>query len=148
MDYSYKPPKRSHTKRVNQVDLHLEGVNNDRRDDDDGPQSGGGQTPSLAISSHMLNTVYLQNKFPANQPVFLLKNQNIPEEWIPSKTFDKLMVPCLFLKQKIEILEILAGCETENKFKIYACDFDGENLGQALFEAREKSNICSRWCLT
>lgn len=36
----------------------------------------------------------------------------------------------------------------ENKYKVYACDFEGNQVGASLFEAREVSNICSRWCLS
>ncbi len=35
----------------------------------------------------------------------------------------------IMIKQKIELLEALSGCETENTYKIYLCNEKGEKKG-------------------
>lgn len=41
-------------------------------------------------------------------------------------------------------MEILTGCETENKYIIFGCDIDGEKHRIKLFRAKEKSSWFSR----
>jgi hypothetical protein len=53
----------------------------------------------------------------------------------------------VFIKQKIELLEVITGCETQNKYEIFAADSDGDKKGKALFKAKEKSGWCERNCL-
>lgn len=72
---------------------------------------------------------------------------NVVEALIPKTGYEKLMVPGIFVKQKMEWLEIFSGCETENKYKVYACDVAGNKEGQALFKCREKSSCFQRQCL-
>lgn len=47
----------------------------------------------------------------------------------------------LFIKQKIELLEVLTGFETENRYEVY----DGTK-SQHLFKAKEVSDCCARIC--
>ena len=72
----------------------------------------GGQ--SLNISQNMLNTVYINKKFPASKEVFCLKGEALAPEHVPKTAYEKLMTPGLFIKQKVEVFEILAGIQ---KFK-------------------------------
>ena len=63
--------------------------------------------------------------------------------------YQKLMsVKGVNIKQKIELLEALTGCETENKYIVYAADDSGEKLKQTLFKAKEKSSCLARICLS
>lgn len=55
-----------------------------------------------------------------------------------------MQIPGLFVKQKIELLEIMTGYETENKYNVYALDPDTGEKGQKLFKARERSECCER----
>lgn len=109
------------------------------------PELGGN---ILNLSGDMINTVYLNKKYPATKEVVCLKEGALPGEFVPKTAFEKLMIPGIFIKQKIEIFEIIAGCEMENKYKIYSCDYEGNKIGASLFEAREKSNVMARFCLT
>jgi len=102
----------------------------------------------LNLSGDMLNTVYLNKKYPVCREVVCLKEGALPGENVPKTAYEKLMVPGIFIKQKVEIFEVLAGCEMENKYKLYTCDYEGNQVGASLFEAREKSNVCARWCLS
>lgn len=54
----------------------------------------------------------------------------------------------VYIKQKFELLEAITGCETENKYVVYAADKEGEKIKKApIFKAKEKSGILSRLCL-
>jgi hypothetical protein len=49
-----------------------------------------------------------------------------------------------FIKQKMELLEIITGCETKNRYKVYVRYPDGSNC--YLFKAKEDSDCCERLC--
>ena len=109
------------------------------------PELGGN---ILNLSGDMINTVYLNKKYPNSNEVVCLKEGALPGDFVPKTAYEKLMIPGIFIKQKVEIFEVLAGCEMENKYKIYSCDYEGNQVGASLFEAREKSNMCARFCLS
>ena len=126
--------------------------NNPNQGSPDG-KSPNGLSPELGgnvlnLSGDMVNTVYLNKKYPISKEVVCLKEGALPGDFVPKTAYEKLMVPGIFIKQKVEIFEVLTGCEMENKYKIYSCDYEGNQVGASLFEAREKSNICARWCLS
>jgi hypothetical protein len=50
------------------------------------------------------------------------------------------------IKQKIELLEILTGCETANRYHVYIKTTNGEMT--YLFKCKEESGCCERQCLT
>jgi len=52
----------------------------------------------------------------------------------------------IFIKQKIEPLEIITCCETENKFYIYSLTKQGDKKGKKIFKCKEKSSFCVRCC--
>jgi len=49
-------------------------------------------------------------------------------------------VDALYVKQKVEMLEALCGCETKNKYKIK------NTQGQVIFTAKEDTDCCTRNC--
>lgn len=51
-----------------------------------------------------------------------------------------------FIKQKVELLEVLTGCETKNRYSVYLRYDNGVNA--LLFKCKEESTWCSRNCLT
>lgn len=53
----------------------------------------------------------------------------------------------IFIKQKFDFLEVLSGCERENKYHIYPLQTDGDKKGRHIFKAREKSSWCARNCM-
>ena len=67
--------------------------------------------------------------------------------FIPQSGLQKLMVPGIFVKQKFELLEVLTGCETQNKYTVFACDVAGNREGLPLFKCKERSGWCNRNCL-
>ena len=51
----------------------------------------------------------------------------------------------VFIKQKFELLEAVTGCETENKYHIFASDKDGDIKKKLiLFKCKEKSGFFER----
>lgn len=77
-------------------------------------------------------------------PPSIAMGQPILEMYLPKSGFEKLMVPGLFVKQKLEWLEILTGCETENEYTVYATDVAGNKEGVPLFKCKEKSGCLNR----
>ncbi len=54
----------------------------------------------------------------------------------------------IFIKQKMEMLEVITGCETENKYNVYSMNKKGTGKkGHPLFKCKEKSDLCARMCL-
>lgn len=52
-----------------------------------------------------------------------------------------LQVDHLLIKQKVELMEALLGCEGRNKYKIY------NGAGQEIYKAEEENDCCTRNCL-
>jgi len=46
----------------------------------------------------------------------------------------------LLVKQKVEMLELISGLETNNKYEVK------NSMGQDVYKAKEKSNFCARQC--
>jgi hypothetical protein len=42
----------------------------------------------------------------------------------------------------------MTGCETENKYYVYAANNTGEKIGKKFFKCKEKSSFCARTCLS
>ena len=49
-----------------------------------------------------------------------------------------------FIKQKVELFEVITGCETKNRYNIFIRNYDGSFL--YLFKVKENSNFCVRFC--
>ena len=54
----------------------------------------------------------------------------------------------IIIKQKVELIEALTGCETENKYHVYSYDPSLGRKGAQIFKCKEKSDFCSRICLS
>lgn len=52
----------------------------------------------------------------------------------------------IFVKQKLDLLELMTGCDMPNKYEVYAMK-DGQKTGRSQFLYTEKSGCCSRMCL-
>ncbi len=50
-----------------------------------------------------------------------------------------------YVKQKMELLEIITGCETKNRYQVFLKYPDGTYV--YIFKAKENSGWCSRNCL-
>lgn len=101
-----------------------------------------GQRPDISYGNMM--PMGLGN-IPMQQPMMMVGQQyNLPQATPIKKGYEKLMVPGLYVKQKLEMMEIFTGCETENKYHVYACDVDGQKAGQYIFKCTEKSECLQR----
>lgn len=95
------------------------------------------------------NPMNISNKpFIQGKPV-MKKGQNMVVMPIAKRGgLEKLRdLPRIFVKQKFEMLEMLTGCETENRYKVYAADENMEKVGESIFKCKEKSNFFARNCL-
>jgi len=65
------------------------------------------------------------------------------------KGFDRLVDrDGIFIKQKMELAEMMTGCEGENTYLVYPVSKDGDKKGKKLFKCKEKSGFCARQCLS
>ena len=56
-----------------------------------------------------------------------------------------MQLPGVIIKQKFELLEAFTGCETENKYEVFASDKDGDKQKKmTLFKCKEKSDCLMR----
>lgn len=55
---------------------------------------------------------------------------------------DIMAVKGIFVKQKIELLEVITSYETQNKYKVY--EFNDGAKGRQMFKAKEDSECCER----
>lgn len=55
-------------------------------------------------------------------------------------------MPSIYIKQKLELWEMLTGCEMQNQYKIYPGDANGQKGGNPVFKAKEKSSCFQRMC--
>jgi len=88
---------------------------------------------------------------PYGQPGF--PQPGYPQQGSPDKKrgkgFDRLDGrDGIFIKQKMELTEVMTGCEGENTYYVYPLSKDGEKKGKKLFKCKEKSGCCARQCLS
>ena len=109
-----------------------------------------------------LNTMYQQPiinpKNPVEPQAYYLDNPNraltgpaiMPAPVVlPRSGFDILNEQSdVMIKQKMEWLEVVSGCETENRYHVYGFDPLTQQKKAKLFKCREKSDWCSRQCLS
>lgn len=78
-----------------------------------------------------------------------IKEQSISNIFDPRISgLEKLnILSSIFVKQKFEMLEMLAGCDTENRYKVYAANNGLERVGKPIFKCKERSGFLSRNCL-
>lgn len=62
-------------------------------------------------------------------------NRGIPQGLEYLATLDTVLV-----KQDLELLEAVLGCETKNKYKLMS------NTGELMFKAKEDTSFCNRYC--
>jgi len=102
-----------------------------------GQQMGYPMDPEIAKNYAMIPTPPFQQ----GQPI-----QVAP---VRKTGFQKLEeLPGVFIKQKLEMLEIVSGCETENKYHVFAMDKNGNKKGRKIFKCKERSSCCARQCLS
>jgi len=73
------------------------------------------------------------------QPQYAQDPQYLPPGCPPGLQY-LTSVDQLLVKQKVEVLEIVTGIETQNKYEVF------NSLGQLVYKAKEDSNFCSRQC--
>lgn len=75
-----------------------------------------------------------------------------PPHQQPPKTqkgFDRLADrDGLFIKQKIDILEAMTGCEQGNTYHVFPMSKDGNKKGKKIFKCKEKSSCFAKQCMS
>ena len=52
------------------------------------------------------------------------------------------------VKQKIDMLEVMTGCDTKNKYYVHEQTNEGKPKKKALFKCKEESSCCARNCMS
>lgn len=68
----------------------------------------------------------------------------MPMEFCPDPLQILAQASTAIVKQQIELLEILSGCETANRYHVYVKLQNGQMV--YLFKCKEKSGWCVRNC--
>ena len=50
----------------------------------------------------------------------------------------------VFIKQKLNLVKLLTGCQTPNRYLVYEQDHRGQSVGNPIFACKEDSNCCLR----
>jgi Scramblase len=67
------------------------------------------------------------------------------QEAIKKTGYQKLMEnKGVYVKQKLDMLEVMTGCERNNRYDIYGLKESGKKKGKKLFKAKEKTPFCQR----
>ena len=109
------------------------------------------QQPNMIYQQPMINPNNPQQAYnlarqqiAATGPVVM----QVPEV-LPQKGFDLLnQQSAIIIKQKVELLEAMTGCETENRYHVYGYDPATQQKKAQIFKCKEKSDCCSRQCLS
>jgi len=65
------------------------------------------------------------------------------------KGFDRLEArDGIFIKQKMDLAELMTGCEMANTYYVYPLSKDGDKKGKKLFKCTEKSGCCAKQCMS
>jgi len=95
---------------------------------------------------------YPQGGYPPQQGGY--PPQGYPQQMAPvapkgKKGFDRLVDrDGIFIKQKLDILEAMTGCEQGNTYLVYPLGKDGDKKGKKLFKCKEKSSCFAKQCMT
>lgn len=104
-------------------------------------QGGYPPPPQYGNPPQMNNPAIMQPQ-PMGMPMQQMQQQ---QQYMPSNVppgLDYLVhVDQLIVKQKVEWLEAICGCETKNKYKVL------NSMGQQIYKASEDNNCCTRNCL-
>ena len=102
------------------------------------PQPGYGQPPPEAYGQPMMAPPPQQaygGQPPPQEMQMQMRPDNCPPGLEHLCSLDQILV-----KQKVELLEALLGCDTKNKYKIK------NSMGQDIYKAKEETNCCVRTC--
>jgi len=64
------------------------------------------------------------------------------------KGWDRLDRDGIFIKQKMDLLEMMTGCEQGNTYYVYPLGKDGDKKGKKLYKAKEKSSCFAKQCMS
>lgn len=108
-------------------------------------------------NQNMYNPNFMMQGFPTAQPImfptydFILQNDMYRDGMFNAFYLTDYLLALrnaksAFIKQKVELLEMLTGCETKNRYSVYLRFENGVNA--LLFKCKEESSWFSRNCLS
>ena len=53
----------------------------------------------------------------------------------------------IFVGQKVDLLEVLSGCETANRYNVYEMNQQGQKVGHPMIKCKEESSYLAKQCL-
>jgi len=99
-----------------------------------------GQSLAVAGPSGTMNVIIPEGLSPGDS--FTIQVPAVPVIQAAAITDDIMAVKGIFVKQKIELLEVITGFETKNKYKVY--EYNDGAKGREMFKAKEESECCER----
>lgn len=81
------------------------------------------------------------------QPQFVQIIQQAPPKG--KKGYERLEArDGVFIKQKMDLAEVVTGCEVGNTYFVFPLSKDGDKKGHKLFKCKEKSGFCAKQCMS
>jgi len=88
--------------------------------------------------------VYAQHPYPGTHPGQVLVAPQIKKKgWERIQDRDGI-----FVKQKVDLLEAMTGCEQGNTYYVYPLGKDGDKKGRKFYKAKEKSSCFAKQCMS
>jgi hypothetical protein len=78
-----------------------------------------------------------------------LPGQAPAEKTKPKKGWERIQDrDGIFIKQKMDLLEMMSGCEQGNTYNVFPLGKDGDKKGRKFYKAKEKSGCFSKQCMS
>ena len=115
-------------------------------------QPGYGQPMQPGYGQPMQQQVYIQQGVPVQQPMvqpgapgYMPPGQpGVPLMFVENPLQELAGSKVAIIEQQVELLEMLTGCETKNRYHVYIQNPYGQK--QYLFKCKEESGWCERNC--
>ena len=140
-DPNYNPNNQQMQGGNNQNNQQMQGGNNQNNQQQ---QGGYNQNNQQMQGGYNQNNPQMQGGYGQNmQNMQGGYGQNMSFETVNYKT-PLERANFVYIKQKVELLEVFTACETKNRYDIFIKNADGSYL--YLFKAKEDSGFCARQC--
>ena len=73
-----------------------------------------------------------------------MQNPNMMMPQIPFKSMIEQCRYGIFVSQKVDLLEMISGCETANRYHIYQMNSEHRKFGPPLMKCKEESNYIAK----
>jgi len=112
------------------------------------PQMGYPQQQQQQVVYTQQQPVIVQQPVVYAQPGFNPQTQQLVVADKKKKGWDRLDRDGIFIKQKMDLMEMMTGCEQGNTYQVYPLGKDGDKKGKKLYKAKEKSGCFAKQCMS